>query len=271
MTHSKHPVTQVVGSKINTGSNDVEGNRKEIVRLDQVVKNYSLGKTTVEALKGIDLVLYEGDFAALVGASGSGKSTLLNMIGCVDLPSSGHVYIDGIEIGAQNDKQLTRLRLHKLGFIFQSFNLVNVLSVYQNVEMPLLLQGSFSKKERQQKVEALIDRVGLTPYLKHRPNELSGGQRQRVSIARALVGSPRIVLADEPTANLDSVTGKEIIDLMQEINDTEHTTFLFSTHDESVVSRVQRVLPIQDGVLKEEIHNDLGDADVGSGLESGAA
>ena len=228
-----------------------EDKRTPVVVLDNVVKNYSLGKVTVEALKGVNLTLYSGEFAALVGASGSGKSTLLNMIGCVDLPTSGKVFINGIEIGKQNDKELTRLRLHNLGFIFQTFNLVNVLSVFQNVEMPLLLQGELSRKERRLRVEALLDRVGLKSHMNHRPNELSGGQRQRVSIARALVAAPKIVLADEPTANLDSVTGKEIVDLMQEINRTEKTTFLFSTHDERVVSRVERIIPIEDGQLKE--------------------
>lgn len=228
-------------------------NSKAIVILENVVKNYSLGKVQVEALKGVNLSLYPGEFTAVVGASGSGKSTLLNMIGCVDLPTSGHVYIDGIEILNQTDKALTKLRLHKLGFIFQSFNLMNVLSVYQNVEMPLLLQGGYTRKERRQKVEQLLERVGLSTHMTHRPNELSGGQRQRVSIARALVGKPKIVLADEPTANLDSVTGKEIIDLMYEINQTEHTTFLFSTHDEGVVSRVNRIIHIRDGVLEEKL------------------
>ena len=228
-------------------------NSKAIVVLKNVVKNYSLGKVQVAALKGVNLSLYPGEFTAVVGASGSGKSTLLNMIGCVDLPTSGHVYIDGIEILNQTDKALTKLRLHKLGFIFQSFNLMNVLSVYQNVEMPLLLQGGYTRKERRQKVEQLLERVGLSTHMTHRPNELSGGQRQRVSIARALVGKPKIVLADEPTANLDSVTGKEIIDLMHEINQTEHTTFLFSTHDEGVVSRVNRVIHIRDGVLEEKL------------------
>jgi putative ABC transport system ATP-binding protein len=196
--------------------------------------------------------LHSGEFTALVGASGSGKSTLLNMIGCVDLPSEGKVLIDGLDVTQESDKALTRLRLHKLGFIFQSFNLVNVLTVYQNVEMPLLLQGGFSAKERKARVEKLLHQVGLSSHLKHRPNELSGGQRQRVSIARALVGQPKIVLADEPTANLDSHTGKEIIDLMHDINQNDGTTFLFSTHDQRVVSRVDRVIPIEDGLLLPE-------------------
>jgi len=224
----------------------------EIVVLKDVVKNYPLGKVFVPALRGINLTLHRGEFTALVGASGSGKSTLLNMIGCVDLPSEGKVFIDGVDVTQESDKALTRLRLHKLGFIFQSFNLVNVLTVYQNVEMPLLLQGGFSAKERKARVEKLLSQVGLSSHLKHRPNELSGGQRQRVSIARALVGQPKIVLADEPTANLDSRTGKEIIDLMHDINQSDGTTFLFSTHDQRVVSRVDRVIPIEDGLLLPE-------------------
>lgn len=220
-----------------------------VVQLTQVSKSYQMGAVTVTALQGVDLNLYAGEFAAIVGPSGSGKSTLLNMIGCVDVPSSGRVLVDGQNVTHLKDNELTRIRLLKLGFIFQSFNLVNVLSVFQNVEMPLLLQGHFSKQERKTRVETLIERVGLTPYLKHRPNELSGGQRQRVSIARALVANPKIVLADEPTANLDSKTGSEIIDLMKEINESQGTAFLFSTHDERLVSRVERVIHIQDGQI----------------------
>lgn len=227
----------------------------EIIRLVNVTKQYPLGQVLVDALRGVNLTLYSGEFAALVGPSGSGKSTLLNMIGCVDIPTTGSVYVDGQDVSHQNDKQLTKLRLNKLGFIFQTFNLVNVLNVYQNVEMPLLLQGELKAKQRRGRVESLLDRVGLSAHLQHRPNELSGGQRQRVSIARALVGKPKIVLADEPTANLDSVTGKEIIDLMKEINQTDQTTFLFSTHDDRVVSRVDRVIPIEDGLIGASLSN----------------
>ncbi len=167
-------------------------------------------------------------------------------------PLPSYVLIDGHNISTLKEKELTLLRLEKLGFIFQSFNLINVLSVYQNVEMPLLLQGRFTKAEREKKIKTIVDRVGLTKFITHRPNELSGGQRQRVSIARALITNPRIVLADEPTANLDSVTGKEIIDLMKEINEQEKTTFIFSTHDDRVVSRVERIIPIEDGLIKTE-------------------
>jgi putative ABC transport system ATP-binding protein len=223
-----------------------------IVEIIDVYKSYPLGKMMVDALRGVNMELYTGEFAALVGPSGSGKSTLLNMIGCVDVPTSGTVLIDGNDISKLKEKDLTRLRLEKLGFIFQSFNLINVLSVYQNVEMPLLLQGRYTKAERDKKIKTIVDRVGLGKFISHRPNELSGGQRQRVSIARALITDPRIVLADEPTANLDSVTGKEIIDLMKEINEQQKTTFIFSTHDDRVVSRVQRIIPIEDGLIKTE-------------------
>jgi len=231
---------------------DLQNKSAVIVQIRDVYKQYPLGRVMVDALRGVNMDLYKGEFAALVGPSGSGKSTLLNMIGCVDVPTSGTVLIDGNDIGKMKEKDLTQLRLEKLGFIFQSFNLINVLSVYQNVEMPLLLQGRYTKAQRDEKVRRIVERVGLTKFIKHRPNELSGGQRQRVSIARALITSPRIVLADEPTANLDSKTGKEIIDLMKEINEQERTTFIFSTHDDRVVSRVERVIPIEDGVIKME-------------------
>lgn len=238
---------------------------EEIVQIRDVYKQYPLGKLMVDALCGVDMSLYRGEFVALVGPSGSGKSTLLNMIGCVDVPTSGTVLIDGKNISELKEKELTQLRLEKLGFIFQSFNLINVLSVYQNVEMPLLLQGKYTKAEREAKVTQIVDRVGLTKFIRHRPNELSGGQRQRVSIARALITGPRIVLADEPTANLDSKTGKEIIDLMKEINEQEHTTFIFSTHDDRVVSRVERIIPIEDGVIKLDSSVE---AKMNSGLDS---
>lgn len=223
-----------------------------IVELKQVTKEYQLGKVTVPAVKGVDLTIRQGEFTVIAGPSGSGKTTLLNMIGCVDVPTSGEVWVAGKSTGTLSDRQLTALRLHTLGFIFQSFNLIAVLDVFQNVEFPLLLQGTLGAVERERRVRAIIERVGLGAYLHHRPNELSGGQRQRVAVARALVGSPRIVLADEPTANLDSVTGTSIIDLMHELNRTEHTTFIFSTHDHRVMERAERIVRIQDGLLVPE-------------------
>ena len=222
-----------------------------IVALQDCVKDYPLGKTVVRALRGVSLSIDKGEFTAIAGPSGSGKTTLLNIIGCVDVPTEGSVTIAGRSIESLNDKERTKLRLHNLGFIFQSFNLVQVLTLYQNVEFPLLLQGGLSSGERRKRVLEMVDKVGLTPQLKQRPNELSGGQRQRVAIARALVTRPQIVMADEPTANLDSETGEAIIDLMRDMNDSEQTTFIFSTHDPQVMNHARRVVRIHDGLIAE--------------------
>jgi putative ABC transport system ATP-binding protein len=218
-----------------------------VVSLSAVSKDYPLGKLVVSALKAVDLRIDAGEFTTIAGPSGSGKTTLLNLIGCVDVPSSGSVCVVGQKTEKLNDAALTKLRLHELGFIFQSFNLIPVLTLFQNVEFPLLLQGKMTTQERKQRVEDIVDRVGLTQFIKHRPNELSGGQRQRVAIARALVTKPSIVLADEPTANLDSGTGQQIIELMKEINRKEHTTFIFSTHDHRVIEQARRRVYLEDG------------------------
>ncbi len=218
-----------------------------IVELIGVTKDYPLGKLTVPALRGIDLAIARGDFIAIAGPSGSGKTTLLNLVGCVDVPTAGAVRIGGQTTGELKETQLTSLRLHKLGFIFQTFNLVGVLNVFQNIELPLLLQGGLSKTERERRVAEMIEKVDLTPQTRQRPNELSGGQRQRVAIARALVTRPAIVMADEPTANLDSGTGGAIIELMKEINRVDHTTFIFSTHDAHVMSHARRLVELVDG------------------------
>jgi putative ABC transport system ATP-binding protein len=223
-----------------------------IVTVRGAVKDYPLGKLVVQALKGVDLSIERGEFTVIAGPSGSGKTTLLNLIGCVDVPTRGEVVVNGQSTGALSDRQLTALRLHSIGFIFQSFNLVNVLDAFQNVELPLLLQGTLTTAERRKRVEALIERVGIKEHLHHRPNELSGGQRQRVAIARALVSRPALVLADEPTANLDSATGASILDLMKELNQVESTTFLFSTHDHAVMQRARRIVRMLDGKLAEE-------------------
>ena len=225
-----------------------------IVELKGVTKEYPLGKLVVRALSGVDLAIERGEFTTIAGPSGSGKTTLLNLIGCVDVPTSGAVLVDGMSTAHLDDRKLTDLRLHKLGFIFQTFNLVNVLSVFQNVELPLLLQGGLSTGERKQRVEAMVDKVGLSPQLAQRPNELSGGQRQRVAIARALVTRPKIVLADEPTANLDSGTGQNIIELMRHINAVDQTTFIFSTHDPKVMERATRIVRIEDGRIVNPGH-----------------
>jgi putative ABC transport system ATP-binding protein len=220
-----------------------------IVSIRDATKSYNLGKVVVPALRGVSLDIEAGEFMSIAGPSGSGKTTLLNLIGCVDVPTSGSVHVDGHDISKMSERELTSLRLHTIGFIFQSFNLVNVLDVYRNVELPLLLQRVHKAEERKTRVMDLLTKVGLRDFIKHRPGELSGGQRQRVAIARALVSRPKLVLADEPTANLDSVTGQNIIDLMKELNQEQHTTFVFSTHDARVMSHAQRVVRLADGKL----------------------
>ncbi len=224
-----------------------------IVSIENVVKEYTLGKVVVPALRGVSLEVVPGDFISIAGPSGSGKTTLLNLIGCVDTATSGVVRVAGQDTKNLSDRKLTDLRLHTIGFIFQSFNLVSVLSVFQNVEFPLLLQRKLGKKERRERVLKLLTQVGLESHAKHRPNELSGGQRQRVAVARALVTNPQIVLADEPTANLDSVTGEKIIDLMKEMNQKDGTTFIFSTHDAKVMSHANAVIRIKDGKVQDRV------------------
>jgi putative ABC transport system ATP-binding protein len=223
-----------------------------IVELSGVEKDNPLGKLVVQALKGVDLTIEHGEFTVIAGPSGSGKTTLLNLIGCIDVATRGTVHVDGQDTASLSDTQLTHLRLHSLGFIFQSFNLINVLDVRQNVEFPMLLQGGITSADRLARVTEVLERVGLGAYLKHRPTELSGGQRQRVAIARALVTRPKIVLADEPTANLDSVTGSSIIDLMRELNHQSGTTFIFSTHDPQVMERADRIVKLLDGGIQGE-------------------
>jgi putative ABC transport system ATP-binding protein len=223
-----------------------------VVELLDVRKHYLLGETRVDALRGISLNIDRGEFLAIAGPSGAGKSTILNLIGCIDTPSDGRVLIDGTEVEHLSDTELTRYRRQKLGFIFQSFNLIPVLNVFENIEFPLLLQRSLSRSEREQTAMHFIEEVGLADRLKNKPNELSGGQRQRVAIARALVTRPLIVLADEPTANLDSETGHRIVELMRKINELEKTTFIFSTHDEHIMEHARRVIGIRDGAVVGE-------------------
>jgi len=217
-----------------------------IVSMQKVVRNYYLGKTVVNALGGIDLQVEKGEFICIAGPSGSGKTTLLNLIGCLDRPSSGKVFLDGDDIERLSDNKLSRLRVERIGFIFQSFNLIPVLSAFENIEYPLLLKG-VPRGSRKKKVLAMLEEVGLADFTRHRPNQLSGGQRQRVAIARALVTDPEMVLADEPTANLDSKTGEAIVDLMRKINQEMKATFIFSTHDSMVMKYAHRMIRLQDG------------------------
>lgn len=227
--------------------------RMAIVQLADVTKDYALGKVTVPAVRGVTLSIERGEFISIAGPSGSGKTTILNLIGCIDTPTAGTVTVDGQATGTLKDRDLTTLRHAHIGFIFQSFNLVPVLNVYENVEFPLLLgKSSLDKVEKRRRVEELIEQVGLADHLRHRPNELSGGQRQRVAIARALVTHPSIVLADEPTANLDSKTSQQIIELMKRINAERGSTFIFSTHDHDIVSIADHVVRLQDGLVASE-------------------
>ena len=208
-------------------------------------KDYVLGRTIVRALHDVSLEVERSEFLSIAGPSGSGKSTLLNLVSAIDSPTTGEVLIDGIPLKSLDDNAPSDLRANKIGFIFQTFNLIPVLSAYENVEFPLLFkrQGSVSRT----RVRDVLARVGLEEFMHHRPDELSGGQRQRVAVARALVTDPLIVLADEPTANLDSETGQAVIDLMLEINRSAGTTFIFSTHDPSVMSHARRVVRLVDG------------------------
>ena len=223
-----------------------------IVALTDVKKHYALGETTVEAVKGVSFSIEKGDFISIAGPSGSGKSTILNMIGLIDSPTKGEVRIDGQAVSGMKDRDLTRLRHKVIGFIFQSFNLIPVLTVRENVEFPFLLgRDSRIDGERRDYVDFLLEEAGLSSHQRHRPNELSGGQRQRVAIARALVTNPKIVLADEPTANLDSKTGEDILQLMRKINKERDTTFIFSTHDAKIVEMADHVIRLRDGIVVE--------------------
>ena len=218
------------------------------VAVMDVSKTYRLGKLTVTALSGVSMTVAAGEFLAVAGPSGSGKTTLLNLIGCLDAPTSGEVEIDSQPLSRLRAGQRADLRASKLGFIFQTFNLIPVLTAYENVEYPLLLKRR--RVDVATRVRAALEQVGLGDRARHRPLELSGGQQQRVAIARALVGDPVLVLADEPTANLDSRTGQDIIELMRRLNRERRTTFVFSTHDPRIMKAADRVLEISDGRLR---------------------
>jgi putative ABC transport system ATP-binding protein len=223
-----------------------------VVGVRGIVKTYDLGKAKVNALRGVDFAVERGEFATIAGPSGSGKSTLLNIIGCLDRPDRGEVWIDGTEVSSLAEKSLDALRLSTIGFVFQSFNLIPVLNVYENIELPLLIRRDITRGERRKRVERFMEEVGLGAQLRQRPSELSGGQRQRVAIARALAGGPAIVLADEPTANLDSKTGLEVIECMHGINRRDGVTFIFSSHDPKIVERADRVFRLEDGLAAGE-------------------
>jgi putative ABC transport system ATP-binding protein len=223
-----------------------------MIEVRDLRKTYELGKTKVEALQGISLKIEKGEFASVVGPSGSGKTTLLNIMGLLDKATEGEVLIGDRNVEGFKPRDLAKIRGERIGFIFQTFNLIPVFNIYENIEMSLTLSLSGgSRREWRDRILRVIDEVGLAEYVKHKPNELSGGQRQRVAIARALVKKPEIIIADEPTANLDSKTAFSIIELMRKLNEEEESTFVFSTHDDRVLKYVHRIIRIEDGRITE--------------------
>lgn len=223
------------------------------VELYDVVKDYHVGPVTVHALRGVTMKIKRGEFVAIMGPSGSGKSTLLNLIGAIDRPTSGKILIDGINISMLNDNELAHLRNKKIGFIFQAYNLINRTTVLRNVELPAIVAG-LSRKERIKKAKKMLEIVGLVDEIHRRPNYLSGGQQQRVAIARALINDPSIILADEPTGNLDSKTGREIMEYLRKLNEEFGTTVIVVTHDREIAEMADRILHIRDGkIIGEEI------------------
>lgn len=221
-----------------------------LIRVENVSKRYKLGDQYVSALSDVSLTIEEGVFLAIAGPSGSGKSTLLNLMGCIDVPTSGKVFVTDRETGSSTPDELADLRARTIGFVFQTFNLFPVFSAEENVEYPLLQLKELGQDERRRRVAKFLNIVELAKFARHRPNQLSGGQRQRVAIARALATHPKIILADEPTANLDHRTGEEILALMKRINRTYGTTFVFSTHDKKVIARADRLVRIEDGRIR---------------------
>ncbi len=223
-----------------------------VIKLEKISKVYDAGKIPVQALNAVDLEIEAGEFTAIVGPSGSGKTTLLNIVGGLDRPSSGDIEVGGVDVDQLSDNKLIDFRKNHIGFVFQSFNLIPVLTTLENVEFVMLLQNR-SRQERQQRAIELLAAVGLSDKLNKRPAELSGGQQQRVAVARALAPKPSFVLADEPTANLDSVSAGNLLDIMAKLNQQEGITFVFSTHDPRVIERARRVITLVDGAVASDI------------------
>ncbi len=221
-----------------------------LIDIKDMTKTYVMGSNIVRALDGIDLTIKNGEFVSIVGPSGSGKSTLMNMLGCLDVPDSGLYHIDGMDVAGLSDNALAAIRSEKIGFVFQGFNLLPKFTALENVELPLIYRG-FSHKARKKHALEALDRVGLSDRLYHRPTELSGGQQQRVAVARALAGNPPLILADEPTGNLDSHTGKEILDMLDKINDQGNTIILI-THDNLLAHKAKRTIEIMDGKIIQD-------------------
>lgn len=223
--------------------------------MENVKKDYALGKTTVHAVRGVSFTLEEGEFAVIAGPSGSGKTTLLNLMGLLDLPTSGKIDFEGKDVSSLSESEATNIRRTRIGFIFQTFNLIPVLTAFENIELPLILKGR-EEEDREERTKRILKETGISDIASHKPDELSGGQRQRVAIARALVSGPDIVFADEPTANLDSETGMQIIKIMQTLNKMEGVTFVFSTHDPRLFKIAGRKIELRDGkVVKDVVQN----------------
>ncbi len=221
-----------------------------MIRISNVYKIYKMGDNCINALNGVDLHIKTHEFVAIIGPSGSGKSTLMNVLGCLDAPTSGTYYLDGKEVSKMNDNQLAEIRNHKIGFIFQGFNLLQKLTAMENVELPLIYQG-LGARERHRRCKEALESVGLGDRIHHRPNELSGGQQQRVAIARALASKPPMILADEPTGNLDSKSGIEIMNILKQLH-TDGNTIILITHDNNIAEQAGRTIRIQDGRIVED-------------------
>jgi putative ABC transport system ATP-binding protein len=224
--------------------------KMEILRTEKLEKTYQDNGVPVNAIKGIDLKIEKGEFLVIAGPSGSGKTTLLNLLGALDKPTNGKVFFENEDLTQKDKNQLSSLRLHKLGFIFQAYNLIPVLSALENIEFSMMLLG-IREKERESKALSLMDELGIKALAHKRPNEMSGGQQQRVAVARAIVNNPTVVLADEPTANLDSVTAGHLLDLMEQMNKDKNITFIFSSHDKQVMDRAKRLLILKDGRIEK--------------------
>jgi putative ABC transport system ATP-binding protein len=223
-----------------------------LLKLENVKKDYDLGKTKVHALRGISFSIREGEFVVIAGPSGSGKTTLLNLMGLLDFPTSGKVYFEGNDVSGISESEATNIRKTRIGFIFQTFNLIPVLTSFENIELSLILKGQ-KEKDREKRIKEILKETGIDDIASHKPDELSGGQRQRVAIARALVSGPDVVFADEPTANLDSRTGMQIIRLMEKLNKAEGVTFIFSTHDDRLFKIAGRRLELRDGKVTKDV------------------
>jgi putative ABC transport system ATP-binding protein len=222
----------------------------ELIRVENLEKIYQDNGVPVQALRGIDLIVNKGEFLVIAGPSGSGKTTLLNLLGALDKPTVGKVYLENEDLSLKSKSELSSLRLNRMGFIFQAYNLIPVLTAMENIEFSMMLLG-VPEKERRKKALKLMDELGIKDLANKRPNEMSGGQQQRVAVARAMVNNPSIILADEPTANLDSTTGGLLLDLMQKMNADKKITFIFSSHDKQVMDRASRLVILRDGKISE--------------------